>query len=239
MVGSPWRREALGYMLCPARHAAVGDNGGEASADALPLPPDPQEEEAVVRRNTQLVTEEKVRSATGHGREHWFALLDAAGARSMGHTAIARLLAEQGVGSWWAQGITVAYEQERGLRAPGQLADGTFQVSISRTLAAPPGTLWPLLDDDTARAAWLGFDWPATGRTPHKSLRLRGPGESRVTVACAWPGADGSGKARVSVQHSGLGDPEELERFRALWRAALGRLADAAAGAASGTAAGG
>lgn len=34
---------------------------------------------------------------------------------------------------WWAQGITVAYEQHIGRRVPGQRADGTFEVSVSKT----------------------------------------------------------------------------------------------------------
>ena len=73
-------------------------------------------------------------AATGHDSVHWFALLDAAGAVGLAHRPIVEILQKQGVPDWWCQSITVRYEQERGLRAPGQRADGTFQVNASCTL---------------------------------------------------------------------------------------------------------
>nr|NLD40055.1 hypothetical protein [Actinomycetales bacterium] len=93
----------------------------------------------MVRRNTDMVSDARVRAATGEGREHWFELLDGAGAVRDGwkRAAMAAFLVARDVDPWWAQGITVAYQQERGLRRPGQVADGTFEASISKTLAGP------------------------------------------------------------------------------------------------------
>ena len=55
-----------------------------------------------------------------------------------GNPQIARWLAEtHGVDGWWAQGITVGYEQAHGRRLPGQQADGTFSVTVTKTIAAP------------------------------------------------------------------------------------------------------
>lgn len=95
------------------------------------------------------VGDDAVASATGASREEWFALLDAAGAAGGAdaaggagatgwrHQAIATwLVNEHGVDPWWAQGVTVAYEQARGIRRPGQRQDGTFEVSVTRTIAA-------------------------------------------------------------------------------------------------------
>ena len=45
------------------------------------------------------------------------------------------LAAEQGVDGWWVQGITVGYKQARGIRRPGQRQDGTYEASVSRTVA--------------------------------------------------------------------------------------------------------
>ena len=39
---------------------------------------------------------------------------------------------------WWAQSITVRYEQARGMRLPGQQPDGTFSVAVSRSLRGEP-----------------------------------------------------------------------------------------------------
>lgn len=76
-----------------------------------------------------------VREATGRDRAEWFALLDQAGAAAWTHKDIASwLVAEHGVDGWWAQGITVGYEQARGIRQPGQRQDGSFEASVSRTV---------------------------------------------------------------------------------------------------------
>jgi hypothetical protein len=83
-------------------------------------------------------SDEVVRSNTGRTWDEWFALLDAWGAVERPHPEIARWLGqEHGVGGWWAQGVTVAYEQARGLRAPGQRRDGSWEVNVSKTVAVP------------------------------------------------------------------------------------------------------
>ena len=61
------------------------------------------------------VTDEKAREKTGHGLDHWFAVLDRFGGVEKGHSASARHLHDDhGVPGWYAQGITVAYERARG-----------------------------------------------------------------------------------------------------------------------------
>jgi hypothetical protein len=77
------------------------------------------------------------------------------------------------------------------------------------------------------REAWTGVALPLAGLTEDRSVRLDGPGGSRVTLWLDWPEED---RVRVSVQHSKLPSLAELERWRDHWRTALGRLADAAAG---------
>jgi len=74
------------------------------------------------------IREETVQEKTGRSSQDWYALLDAWGAASKGHPAIARYLEqEHGVSAWWAQTLTVRYEYARGLRqeltAPQELLD--------------------------------------------------------------------------------------------------------------------
>jgi hypothetical protein len=91
---------------------------------------------ASVGSSSDGVGDDAVRQATGRDRAEWFALLDEAGAATWKHKDIASwLVAEHGVDGWWAQGITVGYEQARGIRRPGQRQDGTFEASVSRTVA--------------------------------------------------------------------------------------------------------
>jgi hypothetical protein len=80
------------------------------------------------------VSEAAMLSATGKHPDEWFALLDSAGATEWSHTTIARWLSDLAVDGWWAQSITVRYEQARGMRLPGQQSDGTFAVSASRSV---------------------------------------------------------------------------------------------------------
>ncbi|MEE3921840.1 hypothetical protein V2I01_36860 [Micromonospora sp. BRA006-A] len=62
-----------------------------------------------------------LRERTGQDWAGWFDRLDAWGAVDRTHTEIARWLVDtHGMPGWWAQTVTVGYEQARGLRAPGQ-----------------------------------------------------------------------------------------------------------------------
>jgi hypothetical protein len=93
-----------------------------------------------VAANKEGLSEAAVLTATGKHPHEWFALLDAAGATAWTHTQIARWLHTEhdGIDGWWAQSITVRYEQERGLRLPGQQSDGTFAESVSRAIPLNP-----------------------------------------------------------------------------------------------------
>ena len=83
------------------------------------------------------VSDAKSLEKTGHGLDHWFDVLDRFGAVEKGHTAAARHLYEaHQVDGWYAQGITVAFERARGVRALNQRCDGEFEVSVSKVVAA-------------------------------------------------------------------------------------------------------
>jgi hypothetical protein len=67
------------------------------------------------------ISNEAVKARTGRTWPEWFAILDEAGAPVVGHKGIVTLLTKyHRVGHWWRQMITVAYEQERGLREKHQ-----------------------------------------------------------------------------------------------------------------------
>ena len=84
----------------------------------------------------QRMSDDKVKAATGRIWDDWYSLLDAEGAPKWDHPTIAKWLTdEQGVDGWWAQGITVGYEQARGRRVPGERADGSFAVSATKTIS--------------------------------------------------------------------------------------------------------
>ncbi len=53
---------------------------------------------------------------------------------------------------WYAQSITVGYERARGLRAPGEHADG-FAVGASKTIAVPVARLFDAFEEPSATRA--------------------------------------------------------------------------------------
>ena len=110
----------------------------------------------------QQAGSEALHTATGRTHDEWHEVLVAAGASGWKHKQIAEhLVAEHGVDGWWAQGITVDFEQRVQGRQPGQRSDGTFELGC-----AP---------HDCRRAGWLrSSSWPH--RLQSATRRARRPG---------------------------------------------------------------
>lgn len=82
---------------------------------------------------------EAMQRATGRPHEQWREVLTEAGALAWPHARIARHLVEvHGVDGWWAQAITVDFEQACQGRLPGQRADGTFTTQKTATIPGEP-----------------------------------------------------------------------------------------------------
>lgn len=151
----------------------------------------------------EQVGEEAVRAATGRTHDEWNALLAEEGAREWQHKRIAEHLREQhGVDGWWAQGITVDFEQRVQGRMPGQRPDGTFECSVRRTL---PGGQVEALERVAALVA------KEHGEPSARSMTLRTPNvrfapESgiRVVVDAQPPKPSG---VSVGITVSKLADP--------------------------------
>ena len=172
-----------------------------------------------------------IAEATGTPWDTWTARLDAHGARRMSHARIARHLTEQLDGvvanpGWWAQQITVAYEQHIGTRRPGQAGDGSWAVSAGRTV---PGTAdevlahWDALMGRAPEVAGVAPEGrPGTSATAEwRYWRVRLVDGSRVAVHIR---AKDAGRCTVGVSHSGLASPEDVEHRRAFWKERLHEL---------------
>jgi len=159
--------------------------------------------------------------------QDWLNLLEPY--KALDHTAIARealrLINERGRSTspeWWAQGVTVLYEQEIGRRMPGQRCDGAFSVTVSRTMTG---------DMDTALATWQS--WTA-GLSAINGIPIEGePQVSRTEKWRYWRCklADGStvsvniqtkasgDKSALAINHDKLATAEDVEPWRAFWKA--------------------
>lgn len=167
----------------------------------------------------------EIRRRTGRGWEEWFDLLDDWGAAERTHRETARWVAEQqGVDplAWNAQAVVSSYERTRGLRAPGEHADG-FAVTASKTVAVPVERLYDAFVDASLRARWLP-DGELRERTATKPKSARfdwGDGTSRVHVAFAAKDED---RSTAALEHRRLADAGEADRMKAYWRERIASL---------------
>lgn len=163
------------------------------------------------RRNEEQAGPEALRSATGRDHEGWREVLDAAGAREWSHAEIARwLVDEHGVDGWWAQGITVDFEQVRKGRRPGERADGTFATSRSRTLSGE--RLDALRSVADVIRAELGEPHGESLEASQPNVRWRLDDGTRIAVAAGVPNRSGT---PVTVTIERLQDEQAVEPARA------------------------
>ena len=227
------RARKTGESYTAARlHVVKGRHPGAATkAPAAPAP-------AAPAPTRGAVGEASIVKATGHGLDHWFAVLDAFGAVEKGHTATARHLAlDHGVPGWHAQGITVNYERARGLRAANQATSG-FQVSVSKTIAASVDDVMALLRNPRRRKAWLSGQDPELARALsagidkplRRGLHVKPRGLGSLRFPCAGTSVEFSitpkpkGGVTFVVAHTKLPGAPQVEARRAQWKSALAAL---------------
>ena len=161
---------------------------------------------------------------TGKRWDEWFAVLDRWGAVERPHAEIARWVGtEHGVGGWWAQGVTVAYEQARGLRAPGQRRGGLFEVNVAKTVAVPVERLYEAFIDPDLRERWLpGATMEVRTTRPGRSIRANwDDGSTRLVVDFT---AKGEAKSQVALVHERIADAATAEELKAWWRGRVAAL---------------
>jgi len=169
------------------------------------------------------VSSDAVARRTGKSWAQWFALLDAAGAAELDHKGIVAVLAQRhGVGPWWQQMVTVAYEQARGKNGNAASDDG-FQVDVSRVLELPLAKLFRFWAEPAERNKWLADDrFSIHKATASKSIRARwGRGVSRIDVDFCEKGPS---KSQVTVQHNRIETSDAAEQMKAYWAKKIGAL---------------
>jgi len=157
-----------------------------------------------VKANESTVSAEKMLAATGRHPDAWFSLLDSQNATTWTHTAIARWLHENsdGVDGWWCQSITIRYEQARGMRAPGQKADGTFSAASTRTVRAASSEVFEAAIGEVSEFLSAQPDSINAGaKTPNARWTLEGRQRLLLTVT---PGLED--RVSLGLTHSGIPD---------------------------------
>ena len=179
--------------------------------------------------------------STAHDLEYWFKILDTFG-KAHGHTKAAEYLyAEHMVPAWHAQMITVTWERRRGLRQENQSCTGTFQVSVSRAIAAPVNWVVDFINDAKARKRWLKGASPALVKALEdalaagKTMELKKPDYARMrykwlsSVVELRVTGKAFDKASIVADSSDLPDANAVDVRREAFSQALDRLRELAA----------
>ena len=162
-------------------------------------------------------------NATGKTWRQWLAVLNEIKARDLSHKEIAaRLRQDHHVSGWWAQMLTVRYEQEIGRREPGQTCDGDYKVGVSATFEGDMDALltrWiQCFDPQTEFDGVARTDAPSVSKTEKwRYWRIALEDGSKVTALFSQT----NGKARAQIDHEKLADQEAVESWRAYWKREL------------------
>jgi hypothetical protein len=172
--------------------------------------------------HTPSMSDTAVKAKTGRDWASWFAVLDAVSAATLDHKAIVDIVSKKhGAPSWWRQMIAVEYERARGLRRRHETPSG-FSVSVSKTVAAGVPDLYAATAHATTRAKWFPpGSFVLSSQTKNKYFRGSWNEAARVEFGFY---AKAKGKAQITVQINKLGKKSDVERERAAWKAAFGKL---------------
>lgn len=148
--------------------------------------------------------------------------------QDLDHSAMAKLVyaeilkvGESKSPEWWAQGVTVAYEQHIGRRQIGQTCAGDFSVTVSKTVPGDMNTAltdWCLVIADEVEFDGVKITTPGkVTQTPKwRYWRCGLEDGSKVSVNIQTkPGGD---KSLLAINHDKLSDSESVERWRSFWK---------------------
>lgn len=162
--------------------------------------------------------------ATGKTWKQWMEVFRKIKAKDLKHKEIAELLvSDYEVSGWWAQSLTVRFEQETGKRVPGERSDGSFYITVSATM---DGDVDDVFNKWIKKfAAYPSFnkikivDAPVTSVTPKwKYWKIRLADKSKLNVNFA---GKSDNKTLVQVNHENLSGSDQLEKWKAYWKKEL------------------
>ncbi len=160
---------------------------------------------------------------SGKNWAQWFAILDKSGAAKFKHPEIADILySKHKVPGWWAQMISVGYEQARGIRGKYESCNATFSANCSRTFACNVKDVFRAWANDSQRKTWLSSDKLSNSKVnENKTVRGAWDGASRVEIRFT---PRGEGKTQIAVDHMNLADSAAVEKMKAFWAKNLENL---------------
>lgn len=156
----------------------------------------------------------------------WLEILEPHKELSHGEMAKIALDRIQSVGlskspEWWAQGVTVAYEQHIGRRQPGQQSGGKFAVTVSKTINGDMDKVlgwWMAYAGEVASFYGVAVEGaPRISQTDKWRYWRRGLADgSRLSVNIQ--GKPSGTKSTLTINHDNLSATEDVETWRSFWK---------------------
>jgi hypothetical protein len=169
------------------------------------------------------ISNDAVKKRTGKNWQEWYKILNDAGARKMNYKEIATwIYYNNDVSGWWAQMITMQYEQAIKGRLKHEKPGG-FEISKGKTVDVPISKLYSAWEKKLMRDKWLSKpNLKIRNATPGKSMRATWVDEE--TTLNVYFYNKGKDKSQVSVQHIKLRDSREAERMKKYWDLNLSKM---------------
>jgi len=169
------------------------------------------------------ISNDAVMKRTGRNWQEWYKILDGAGAKKMNHNdTVTWIYYNNDVSGWWAQMITVNYEQAVKGRKKHEKPGG-FEISKGKTFSVPISKLYSAWEKKLIRNKWLSKpNMKIRTATPKKSMRITWVDEE--TSLNVYFYNKGDDKSQVSVQHVKLKNHKEAERMKKYWDTNLSKL---------------
>jgi len=234
------RAAKTGERYTTARRHILRELNPSKAPKARQAPQAPQAPEAPQAPIRGGLSNAKTIEKTGHDLAYWFDVMDRFGGIDKDHTALTTQLYENyQLPGWYCQGIVVAYERARGKRVVNQKCDGSFEVSVSKVIAAKVPALVKMVSDSRTRKRWSAKADPelvkaletALKSSKSKGFVIKPNGEARYRYK--WGGMTvqvnlypkGPGKTSIVAQQT-LPGAEAVEPYRARWKAAFAAMAE-------------
>lgn len=173
---------------------------------------------------------EGIETATLKSWQEWVNLLESAGAKDLDHSAIADIVRKQledkiDSPGWWAQNVTVAYEQHIGRRRPGQQNDGSFEMSVTKHIAGTKEdvfALWREAHDDTTDFSGAKVSNIRMSETPVRLYwRCELADGSKISISVEERSPV---KAMIAATHTNILTEEQKDTWRTYWKNTLESL---------------
>jgi hypothetical protein len=168
--------------------------------------------------------DERYVKATGKNWKDWVAELKKSGAEKKRHKEIAALLEKKyKMSPWWAQSITVRFEQEIGKRIPGETCEGTYQANISKTIGGNVEEMFARwIDHSSSHTSLNGVKLKSNAATSITKKwhywRVKLLDGSAISINFSQKDKD---KILLQVNHDKLLNEEEAFQWKNFWRKKL------------------